>query len=123
MRRTAAALLPLVALAAAFGPRPAAAQDRDPFDAVKAQEDLRARPSVQLHRAEDRVVDPFHPDLLGTGESRQKQPAAPAPPSGGSGGPGHPGIGVWVLGGLVAVAGIAFFAMRRRDPGPRGRRT
>jgi len=95
----------LVAVAAA-----ASAQDGNPLeDAVRAQEALRARQSVQIMRADDRVVDPYRVET-----PTARAPVAPvtAPTSH----PGKVGIGPWVLAGGVAAAVALFYAMRRREP-------
>ena len=88
----------------------AAAQDRDPFDAVLEAQRVREKQMVQVRRADSRIVNPMHGDPL---PPTRHAPAGTPIDLPRERGPGE-GRAPWLL-GVVALGAIVGFVMWRRS--------
>jgi hypothetical protein len=88
----------------------AAAQDRDPFQAVKDAQDVRTRQMTQVMKAEDRIYDPIPHD--GTPRAAAPVAAPPAEP--------RRDWAPWIAGGIAVVA-IALLVRAFRRAGAEDR--
>lgn len=104
MARLAFALPVVVALAA-----PAAAQDRDPFQAVLDAQAVRERQAVQVHRAEARAISPFSGGAIAPVHQAPRGTPIEAPRN------REPGEGSmpWVIPAVAVAAGIGVWLVRR----------
>ena len=112
MRPVVSCLALLVAVPAFTIVTDAAAQDRDPFDAVRAAQALRDRQMLQVQRADDVAVDPYRFDR---DTAVSTPPAAPSPRPGATPKSQQPAPSrTWLAPTLAAVAGIGVWLLRRR---------